>query len=65
MAQPFLSRNRDLAGAPVQIVERQRHHLAGTEPQARQEQQNRMVAPPRRRLSITGGQEAFHVLRRE
>ena len=65
MSQPLLPANRDLARAPVQIIELKRHQLARAEPQARQQQQDRVVAPPRRRLSITGGQESFHVLRRE
>lgn len=65
MAQPFLPANRDLARAPVQIIKLERHHLPRAEPQARQEQQDRVVAPPRRRLPITGGQESFHVLRCE
>ena len=65
MAQPFLPADRDLARAPVQILELKRHHLSGAEPEARQKQQDRVVASPGRRLPIARGQESIHLLRRE
>ena len=47
-----LARTRYLAGAPADIIERERRDLVGPQAQLGQQQQNGVVAPPHHRLSV-------------
>src|SRR5687768_15493436 len=62
VSKPFLSPNGDLTQAPVDIIELERHHLAGTKPETREEQQDGVIAASGSRLPIARPQEPLDLL---
>jgi hypothetical protein len=60
-----LGANEYLAGAPIDIIERERRYLVGPQAELGQQQQNGVVAPPHHRLSVASVESLPHLSGRQ
>ena len=60
-----LARDPQRARLPLDVDETELRHVAGPQPEARQEQDDRAVTPARNGVAITGSDQPVHLLRRQ